>query len=55
VKRTGRRHAGRLPDDRRVWNALGGITTILEDGDLLIGGAFGHQTGDRELTARRRA
>jgi aryl-alcohol dehydrogenase-like predicted oxidoreductase len=26
---------------RRVWNAFGGITTILEDGDLLIGGAFG--------------
>ena len=30
-----------FPDDSGVWNALGGITTILEDGDLLIGGAFG--------------
>jgi hypothetical protein len=30
-----------FPDDSRVWNAFGGITTILEDGDLLIGGAFG--------------
>ncbi|MRG55903.1 hypothetical protein GF108_09945 [Phyllobacterium sp. SYP-B3895] len=29
-----------FPDDSRKWNALGGITTILEDGDLLIGGAF---------------
>ena len=27
-----------FPDDSRVWNAFGGITTILEDGDLLIGG-----------------
>jgi hypothetical protein len=30
-----------FPDDSRVWNAFGGITTILDDGDLLIGGAFG--------------
>jgi hypothetical protein len=30
-----------FPDDSRLWNAYGGITTILEDGDLLIGGAFG--------------
>ena len=30
-----------FPDDSRLWNAFGGITTILEDGDLLIGGAFG--------------
>jgi hypothetical protein len=30
-----------FPDDSRVWNAFGGITTVLEDGDLLIGGAFG--------------
>jgi hypothetical protein len=30
-----------FPDDSRVWNAFGGITTILENGDLLIGGAFG--------------
>ena len=29
-----------FPDDSRKWNALGGITTILEGGDLLIGGAF---------------
>jgi hypothetical protein len=30
-----------FPDDSRLWNAYGGITTILEDGDLLIGGVFG--------------
>jgi hypothetical protein len=24
----------------RKWNAYGGITALLEDGDLLIGGAF---------------
>lgn len=30
-----------FPDDSRLWNAFGGITTILENGDLLIGGAFG--------------
>lgn len=30
-----------FPDDSRLWNAFGDITTILEDGDLLIGGAFG--------------
>jgi hypothetical protein len=30
-----------FPDDSRVWNAYGGITTILEDGDLMIGGLFG--------------
>lgn len=30
-----------FPDDSAKWNAFGGITTILEDGDLLIGGAFG--------------
>lgn len=30
-----------FPDDSRLWNGFGGITTILEDGDLLIGGAFG--------------
>jgi hypothetical protein len=29
-----------FPDDSRKWNALGGLTTILEDGDLHIGGAF---------------
>ena len=29
-----------FPDDSCIWNAFGGITTILEDGDLLIGGAF---------------
>lgn len=30
-----------FPDDSRLWNAFGGVTTILDDGDLLIGGAFG--------------
>jgi len=30
-----------FPDDSCLWNAFGGITTILEDGDLMIGGAFG--------------
>jgi hypothetical protein len=30
-----------FPDDSRVWNALGGITTVLANGDLLIGGMFG--------------
>ena len=25
-----------FPDDSRLWNAFGGITTIVEDGDLLI-------------------
>ena len=29
-----------FPDDSRVWNAYGGITALLEDGDLLIGGIF---------------
>ena len=29
-----------FPDDSRKWNAYGGITALLEDGDLLIGGAF---------------
>ncbi|MBU8977649.1 hypothetical protein JI752_015980 [Lysobacter sp. MMG2] len=24
----------------RRWNALGGITTVLDNGDLLIGGVF---------------
>ena len=27
-------------DDSRKWNAYGGITALLEDGDLMIGGAF---------------
>ena len=30
-----------FPVDSRLWNAFGGITTVLENGDLLIGGAFG--------------
>jgi hypothetical protein len=30
----------RFPDDSRQWNAYGGITALLEDGDLLIGGLF---------------
>ena len=34
------RERWQFPDDSRVWNAFGGITTILEDGDLMIGGAF---------------
>ena len=25
-----------FPDDSRLWNAFGGVTTIVEDGDLLI-------------------
>lgn len=29
-----------FPDDSRRWNALGGITTIMENGDLMIGGVF---------------
>jgi hypothetical protein len=29
-----------FPNDSCVWNAFGGITTVLEDGGLLIGGAF---------------
>lgn len=29
-----------FPDDSRRWNALGGITTVLDNGDLLIGGVF---------------
>lgn len=29
-----------FPDDSRKWNAYGGITALLEDGDLLIGGLF---------------
>ena len=29
-----------FPDDSRKWNAWGGITALLEDGDLLIGGIF---------------
>lgn len=30
-----------FPDDSRLWNGWGGIVTILEDGDLLLGGFFG--------------
>jgi len=29
-----------FPDSGANWNAFGGITTILDNGDLLIGGAF---------------
>ncbi|NVB85364.1 MAG: hypothetical protein HOV81_43775 [Kofleriaceae bacterium] len=29
-----------FPDDSRVWNCYGGITTLLENGDLLLGGLF---------------
>jgi hypothetical protein len=30
-----------FPDDSVRWNTWGGITTLLEDGDLLLGGFFG--------------
>jgi hypothetical protein len=30
-----------FPDDSVKWNNWGGITTLLEDGDLLLGGFFG--------------
>ncbi|EKS42252.1 hypothetical protein [Afipia broomeae] len=29
-----------FPDDSRKWNACGGITSILEHGDMIVGGAF---------------
>ena len=29
-----------FPDDSRRWNALGGITTVMDNGDLMIGGVF---------------
>ncbi|AGH51172.1 hypothetical protein G432_17270 [Sphingomonas sp. MM-1] len=29
-----------FPDDSRRWNAYGGITTLLENGDLMLGGIF---------------
>ena len=29
-----------FPDDSVRWNNWGGITTLLEDGDLLLGGFF---------------
>jgi len=29
-----------FPDDSVLWNTWGGITTLLEDGDLLLGGFF---------------
>ena len=29
-----------FPDDSRKWNAYGGITALLEDGDLMVGGVF---------------
>ncbi len=29
-----------FPDESRRWNAYGGITALLEEGDLLIGGVF---------------
>lgn len=34
------KHRWIFPDDSRVWNAFGGITTVLDNGDLPIGGAF---------------
>lgn len=30
----------RFPDDSVLWNTWGGITTLLQDGDLLLGGFF---------------
>ena len=30
----------RFPDDSVLWNNWGGVTTLLEDGDLLLGGFF---------------
>jgi hypothetical protein len=30
----------RFPDDSALWNNWGGITTLLEDGDFLLGGFF---------------
>lgn len=30
----------RFPDDGILWNTWGGITTLLQDGDLLLGGFF---------------
>ena len=30
-----------FPDDSVIWNAWGGVTCLLEDGDLLLGGLFG--------------
>jgi len=30
----------RFPDDSVLWNTWGGITTLLDDGDLLLGGFF---------------
>ena len=30
----------RFPDDSVLWNNWGGITTLLEDGDFLLGGFF---------------
>ncbi|MFL2936216.1 MAG: hypothetical protein ACJZ7Z_05735 [Myxococcota bacterium] len=30
----------RFPDDGVIWNTWGGITTLLQDGDLLLGGFF---------------
>ncbi|MBO3276870.1 hypothetical protein [Pseudomonas schmalbachii] len=39
--KTGKQKASwQFPDDSRKWNAWGGITALLEDGDLLIGGLF---------------
>ncbi len=29
-----------FPDDSRMWNCFGGITAILDNGDLLVGGLF---------------
>ena len=29
-----------LPDDSRAWNGYGGVATILDNADLMIGGVF---------------
>jgi hypothetical protein len=39
-----------FPDESRAWNAYGGITALLEDGDLLIGGVFAIKRANIGLT-----
>jgi hypothetical protein len=56
---TGRQVARwRFPDDSVLWNNWGGITTLLDDGDLLLGGFFAVKRYDighlRELTPAAR-
>ena len=42
-----------FPDDSRVWNSFGGITAILENADLMIGGVFGLKRLHVGVTAGR--